>query len=124
MFPVRLLPMSPVRTHKASNRDLTLLIAPTNPDRIELGKGLQRWAHESYWLDDKFTDTAPGTQPESWRLVRPNAVNAAPGACHDVLRSLDRYVLTKNGAEDFHFRIAKLGAHFGRSGDRAVVLDQ
>ncbi|MFT4550377.1 MAG: hypothetical protein ACI9MB_004354 [Verrucomicrobiales bacterium] len=28
--------------HKASNRDLTLLIAPTNPDRIELGKGLQR----------------------------------------------------------------------------------
>jgi hypothetical protein len=53
---------------KASLRDLTLLVAPTNPDRIEFGKGLQRWAQESYWLDDKFTEVEAGKVPETWRL--------------------------------------------------------
>ena len=40
------------------------------------------------------------------RLARPNAVNAATGTGHYVLRSLDGDALAKNGAEDFHFRIA------------------
>ena len=40
------------------------------------------------------------------RLVRPTAVNAAAGAGHHVLRSLDGDALAKNGVEDFHFRIA------------------
>ena len=39
-------------------------------------------------------------------LACPNAVNAAPGAGHHVLRSLNGDALAKNGAEDFHFRIA------------------
>lgn len=39
-------------------------------------------------------------------LAGPNAVNAAPGAGHHVLRSLDGDAFAKNGAEDFHFRIA------------------
>jgi len=39
-------------------------------------------------------------------LAFPNAVNATPGAGHRVLRSLDGDALAKNGAEDFHFRIA------------------
>ena len=40
------------------------------------------------------------------RLARPNAVNAATGTGHYVLRSLDGDALAKNGAEDSHFRIA------------------
>ena len=40
------------------------------------------------------------------RLARPNAVNAATGAGHHVLRSLDGDAVAKNGVEDFHFSIA------------------
>ncbi len=53
---------------KAHLRELKLAVAPTNPDRIELEKALLRWAHESYWLDDKFTATEGGTLPLDWRL--------------------------------------------------------
>lgn len=53
---------------KASLRELRITIAPTNPDRIEMGKGLSRWAQDSYWLDDKYTATEGGTLPEDWRL--------------------------------------------------------
>ncbi len=49
-------------------RELKLAVAPTNPDHIELEKGLLRWAQDSYWLDDKFTATEGGTLPEDWRL--------------------------------------------------------
>lgn len=53
---------------KAHLRALKLAVAPTNPDRIELEKGLMRWAQESYWLDDKFSSTEGGVLPEDWRL--------------------------------------------------------
>ena len=43
-------------------------------------------------------------------LACPDAVNAAPGAGPHVLRSLDGDAFAKNGAEDFHFCIAKLAA--------------
>lgn len=54
--------------HKASLRELRVTISPTNPDRIEIEKGLSRWAQDSYWLDDKFTTTEGGALPEDWRL--------------------------------------------------------
>src|SRR5688500_12858403 len=54
----------------------------------------------------------------------PNAVNAAAGAGHHVLRALDGNALAKNGPENFHFRVAELGTHVSGCGDRAVVLDQ
>jgi len=53
---------------KASLRELRITIAPTNPDRIEIEKGLSRWAQDSYWLDDKYTATEGGALPEDWRL--------------------------------------------------------
>jgi hypothetical protein len=53
---------------KASLRELRVTIAPTNPDRIEIEKGLSRWSQDSYWLDDKFTSTEGGALPEDWRL--------------------------------------------------------
>jgi hypothetical protein len=57
----------------AELRNLFLLVSPTRPDRIELGKGLMRWAQTSHWLDDRYT-TAEGTElPKTWRLGnRPN----------------------------------------------------
>lgn len=56
----------------AHTRDLTVLIGPTRPDKIELEKGLLRWCQVSHWLDDLYApegDQLPGT----WRLGnRPN----------------------------------------------------
>lgn len=56
----------------ARTRDLTVLVGATRPDKIELEKGLLRWAQASHWLDDTFApegDELPGT----WRLGnRPN----------------------------------------------------
>lgn len=57
----------------ARTRDLTTLIAPTRPDRIELEKGLLRWAQISYWLDDQYTAVEGNELPATWRLGnRPN----------------------------------------------------
>lgn len=56
----------------ARTRDLTVLVGPCRPDKIELEKGLLRWTQLSHWLDDTF---APGGNelPGSWRLGnRPN----------------------------------------------------
>jgi hypothetical protein len=56
----------------ARTRDLTVLVGACRPDKIELEKGLLRWAQVSHWLDDTFApegDEIPGT----WRLGnRPN----------------------------------------------------
>src|SRR5439155_3029768 len=56
----------------ARTRDLTVLVGATRPNKIELEKGLLRWAQVSHWLDDTFGpegDELPGT----WRLGnRPN----------------------------------------------------
>lgn len=53
---------------KVGTRELTLLLATGNPDRIELHKGLARWAAESYWLDDQYTAVDAGKLPETWRM--------------------------------------------------------
>jgi len=57
----------------AKIRDLLLLLGATRPDKIELEKGLRRWAESSYWLDDRHTAAAGGALPAEWRLGnRPN----------------------------------------------------
>jgi hypothetical protein len=57
----------------AKTRDLMLLIGPCRPDRIELEKGLSRWARNSYWLDDTNMPEKEGQLPAEWRLGnRPN----------------------------------------------------
>ncbi len=57
----------------AKTRDLLLLIGPCRPDRIELEKGLLRWAHSSYWLDDANLPDSDAHIPSEWRLGnRPN----------------------------------------------------
>jgi hypothetical protein len=57
----------------AKTRDLMLLIGPCRPDKIELEKGLARWARNSYWLDDTNMPEKEGQLPAEWRLGnRPN----------------------------------------------------
>jgi hypothetical protein len=68
----------------ARTRELTVLVGPTRPDKIELEKGLQRWCQVSHWLDDIFaadSDQLPGT----WRLGnRPNLNQMHAGALRSV----------------------------------------
>lgn len=57
----------------ARTGDLIRLIAPNRPDRIELEKGLTRWAHTSFWLDDRYAAVEENELPDTWRLGnRPN----------------------------------------------------
>lgn len=57
----------------AKTRDLLLLVGPCRPDKIELEKGLGRWARNSYWLDDANIPEKDGQLPAEWRLGnRPN----------------------------------------------------
>jgi hypothetical protein len=57
----------------ARTRDLVVLVAPGRPDRIELEKGMLRWAQTSFWLDDQYTAGEEKQLPGTWRLGnRPN----------------------------------------------------
>jgi len=57
----------------ARTRDLLVLLGSTRPDKIELEKGLSRWAQMSYWLDDLYTVATEAQLPGNWRLGnRPN----------------------------------------------------
>ncbi len=57
----------------ARTRDLAVLLGSVRPDKIELEKGLARWAQSSYWLDDLYTVVSEGQLPSTWRLGnRPN----------------------------------------------------
>ncbi len=76
----------------ARTRDLIVLIGSTRPDKIELEKGLSRWAQTSYWLDDFFSVVAEGQLPGTWRLGnRPNLTQmhavAAKNANDDIVRA-------------------------------------
>ncbi|HOD52711.1 MAG TPA: DUF499 domain-containing protein [Candidatus Hydrogenedentes bacterium] len=69
----------PVGGHKALTRELTVLVAPTRPDKIEFEKGLRRWSDISWFLDEAcLEDAATGPNgekllPKSWRLgAKPN----------------------------------------------------
>ncbi|NLF19752.1 MAG: ATP-binding protein, partial [Lentisphaerae bacterium] len=76
----------------ARTRDLMVLIAPSRPDRIELEKGLTRWAQTSFWLDDRYAATEGNALPDTWRLGnRPNLTQmhavAASRVSDDVVRA-------------------------------------
>jgi hypothetical protein len=58
---------------RAVTRELKLLIGGGTPDRIELDKGLVRWANTSWYLDDTFIDDREDGLPKLWRLgSKPN----------------------------------------------------
>ena len=87
----------------AKTRDLLLLLGAARPDKIELEKGLGRWAQSSYWLDDTLTAAPEGQLPGTWRLGnRPNLnqmhAAAAKQIADDVVRArlLDEVGRTKS----------------------------
>jgi hypothetical protein len=87
---------------KATLRDLTLLVAATRPDKIQLGKALLRWVDTSYFLDDQFTSEAAQKAdgrrdvPKSWRLgSKPNLVQMHHDACDRVTGDLIEAKLLK-----------------------------
>ena len=76
----------------ARTRDLILLIGASRPDKIELEKGLVRWARNSYWLDDTHLPEKDDQIPGTWRLGnRPNLnqmqAAAAAQISDDVVRA-------------------------------------
>jgi hypothetical protein len=76
----------------ARTRDLIVLLGMTRPDKIELEKGLMRWAQVSFWLDDQFTAVGEQELPGTWRLGnRPNLTQmhavAASRVSDDVVRA-------------------------------------
>lgn len=76
----------------ARSRDLLVLLGATRPDRIELEKGLIRWAQTSFWLDDQYTAAGEDQVPSTWRLGnRPNLTQmhavAASRVSDDVVRA-------------------------------------
>ena len=77
-------------------RDLRLLAGAGAPDRIEFGKGLERWANASWYLDDTFIDDREDGLPKLWRLgSKPNLKqmhhdarsHVGPTALEEVLES-------------------------------------
>ncbi len=85
------------------SRDLMVLLGTTRPDRIELEKGLVRWAQVSFWLDDQHSELIDGKLPGTWRLGnRPNLTQmhavAAKKISDDVVRAklLDEISRVKN----------------------------
>lgn len=78
--------------HTAKTGELAVLIAATRPDKIELEKGLARWAQLSHWLDDLYTAVSAGDLPLTWRLGnRPNLTQmhavAAKNIADEIVRS-------------------------------------
>jgi hypothetical protein len=73
---------------QALTRDLWLLLGSSRPDRIELEKGLARWAETSWHLDEAgLAEVAPGPDgrrplPKTWRLgPDPNLTQMHHDAC-------------------------------------------
>lgn len=91
----------------ARTRDLLLLLGAARPDKIELEKGLSRWAQTSYWLDDLYTAAGEGQIPGTWRLGnRPNLTQMhavkVKGIADDIVRArlLDDIGRTKSLTSD------------------------
>ena len=89
--------------HRASLRDVTLLVSTTRPDKIQLEKALLlRWADLSHFLDDQFTSEAKPKAdgkrevPKSWRLgSKPNLKQMHSDACDRIQPELVEAKLLK-----------------------------
>ena len=82
--------------HNAQTRDLLVLLGATRPDKIELEKGLIRWAQVSYWLDDQYTATEENQFPDIWRLGnRPNLTQMHSVAANQISTDVIKTRLTE-----------------------------
>ena len=88
--------------HRASLRDVILLVSPTRPDKIQLQKALLRWSDDSHFLDDQFTSEAKPKPdgkrevPKFWRLgSKPNLKQMHSDACDRIQPDLVEAKLLK-----------------------------
>ena len=80
---------------RAQTRELMTLLGHTRPDKIELEKGLLRWAETSWFLDEgalvdvQRLETRGRQLPKSWRLgSRPNLRQMHHDACQRISSDL------------------------------------
>ena len=111
---------------KATLRDVLVLVGPSRPDRIELGKALRRWTEESWFLDEGVLfqeKTAPGGEqdlPKLWRLgTKPNLNQMHRDARTRVPVDL---VVEKLTTEITRLRSLTTGAGSGGAGVRVHML--
>ncbi|MBI2841722.1 MAG: ATP-binding protein [Acidobacteria bacterium] len=101
----------------ARTRDLLLLLSSTRPGKIELEKGLVRWARTSHWLDDRHV-SSDESLPGQWRLGnKPNLTQMHAKAVEEVK---DEMVLTKLIDEIARTKALTSGAQ--AAGVRAHIL--
>lgn len=111
---------------KALTRELLVLLGAMKPDKIELEKGLRRWAELSWFLDETAlaAGAGGGTQmlelPKTWRLGnRPNLKQMHSVAVTRVLPDLMEMKLT-----EFVSREKRLTAGGSQAGARVHNLPQ
>jgi hypothetical protein len=109
--------------HKASTRDLLLLLGSTRPDKIGLEKALRHWAEVSWFLDEGETSEAqlaPNSAsqlPRFWRLgSKPNLRQMHHDACGRIRDDLIEARLVEE--------IGKLSTLKSASGVRVHTLPQ
>ncbi|MBI4295304.1 MAG: ATP-binding protein, partial [Chloroflexi bacterium] len=111
---------------KALTRDLLVLLGTVKPDRIELEKGLRRWAEMSWFLDEAALveggNGGVGTKelPKTWRLGnKPNLKQMHSVAVGRVQPDLVEMKLT-----EFIFKEKRLTAGGSQAGARVHNLPQ
>ncbi|MEO2035923.1 MAG: DUF499 domain-containing protein, partial [Planctomycetaceae bacterium] len=102
----------------ARSRDLLVLIGPSRSDKIELEKGLMRWAQVSFWLDDQHATVADNELPGTWRLGnRPNLIQM-----HSVAASQVSDEIVKARLLDEIGRVKSLSSGASAAGVRVHTL--
>jgi hypothetical protein len=108
--------------NKAQTRDLMLLLGPSRPDRIDLGKGMIEWARRSWFLDETIVGENPdrGDLPPAWRLgTKPNLRQMH----HDAVKQLqDQHELLESSLLDQIAKQKSLTAGATAIGARAHSL--
>jgi len=102
----------------AKTRDLLVLLGSSRPDKIELEKGLARWAQKSYWLDDLYAASSEDQLPGTWRLGnRPNLTQMHATATRNIAEGTVRASLI-----DEISKVKNLTANASAAGVRVHTL--
>lgn len=88
----------------ASLRDLSILVGPGAPDKIEWEKGLKSWVATSWFLDDANFSEDSNKLPDRWHLgARPNLRQMHDSAMRERVKDeeVEQRLLTEVNKADF-----------------------
>lgn len=88
----------------ASLRDLSILVGPGSPDKIEWEKGLKGWVASSWFLDDANFSEDSNKLPDRWHLgSRPNLRQMHDSAMRERVKDeeVEQRLLTEVSKADF-----------------------